>query len=290
MENSFSFFEMTVGMAFDYFAKEAVDIAVIEVGLGGRLDSTNIIVPEISLITNIGYDHMDILGDTLDKIAFEKAGIIKKNVPVVVSELQPEIAWVFKQVAEDNNSELTFASELSFPEYKTSLAGAYQKRNVKGVLATLDRLPGYSINGSHIEKGLLNVQLNTGLQGRWQQLGSDPKIICDTAHNKDGLLLVLDQLLKEKYHQLHLVLGFVKEKNLDDILPLFPQNAKYYFCKPNIPRGLDPKILAETAKKYKLRGTVYSSVSKAYKAAKKHASKEDLIFVGGSTFVVAEVL
>jgi len=288
--NSFSFFEMTVGMAFDYFTKEAVDIAVIEVGLGGRLDSTNIIVPEISLITNIGYDHMDILGDTLDKIAFEKAGIIKQNVPVVVSERQPEIAWVFEQVAKRNNAELTFASEMSFPEYKTSLTGTYQKRNLNGVLETLAQLPGYCIQSSHIEKGLLNVQLNTGLQGRWQQLGSNPKIICDTAHNKDGLILVLEQLLKEEYNRLHIVLGFVKEKDLGTILPLFPQNAIYYFCKPNIPRGLDAEILAVMAKKYNLQGTVYSSVAEAYTAVNEQASKDDVIFVGGSTFVVAEVL
>ncbi len=288
--NTLSFFEMTVGMAFDYFAKEAVDIAVVEVGLGGRLDSTNIITPEISLITNIGYDHMDMLGDTLEKIAAEKAGVIKQNVPVVVSEHQPEIAWVFEEMAKAKSAELTFADQKNFPVYSSSLLGAYQKRNIKGVLETLNRLKGFKVDASHVENGLLNVNSNTGLQGRWQVLGENPKIICDTAHNKEGLILVLDQLMRQDYDRLHLVLGFVKEKDLDHILPLFPRNATYYFCKPNIPRGLDAEILSLRAKKYNLVGAVYSSVSEAYKAVNEEASETDLIFVGGSNFTVAEVL
>ncbi len=288
--HSFSFFEMTVGMAFDYFAKEKVDIAVIEVGLGGRLDSTNIIIPEISLITNIGYDHMDLLGDTLEKIAAEKAGIIKQDVPVVVSEYQPEIAWVFREKANEKRAKLTFASQKKLPSYTTSLLGDYQKRNIKGVLVTLDKLKNYKVDETHIKKGLQNVAINTGLQGRWQLLGENPKVICDTAHNKEGLSLVLAQLLKENYKTLHFVLGFVKEKDLDAILPLFPKNASYYFCKPNISRGLNAEILLEKAKKYNLKGRGYTSVMEAYKAVNEQASKADLIFVGGSNFTVAEVL
>lgn len=288
--HSFSFFEMTVGMAFDYFAQEKVDIAVIEVGLGGRLDSTNIIIPEISLITNIGYDHMDLLGDTLEKIAVEKAGVIKQHVPVVVSEYQPEIEGVFREKANEKMAELTFASQKKLPYYATSLLGDYQKRNIKGVLVTLDKLNNFKVDETHIKKGLQNVAMNTGLQGRWQLLGENPKVICDTAHNKEGLSLVLAQLLKENYKTLHFVLGFVKEKDLDAILPLFPKNATYYFCKPNISRGLNTEILLEKAKKYNLNGRCYATVMAAYKAVNEQASKADLIFVGGSTFTVAEVL
>lgn len=291
LENhSFSFFEMTVGMAFDYFATEEVDIAIIEVGLGGRLDSTNIITPEISLITNIGYDHIDMLGGTLDKIAFEKAGIIKQSVPVVVSEHQPEIEWVFRKTANEKAAALTFASTVEHPQYTTSLLGDYQQRNIKGVLETLKRLNGFNVEAVHIQNGLQNVNVNTGLQGRWQILKQSPKVICDTAHNKEGLVLVLEQLLKQEFEQLHFVLGFVKEKDLDLILPLFPKNATYYFCKPNIPRGLEGQILATSAKKHGLEGKVYNSVLEAYEAVNEEASKTDLIFIGGSNFTVAEVL
>jgi dihydrofolate synthase/folylpolyglutamate synthase len=286
----FSFFEMTVGMAFDYFAKETVDIAVIEVGLGGRLDSTNIITPEVSLITNIGFDHMDILGDTLEKIATEKSGIIKGRVPVVVSEYQADIAWVFEEKAHEKSAGLTFASQTELPEFRTSLLGDYQKKNIKGVLVTLDKLKNFKVDSIHIRKGLQNVTGNTGLQGRWQLLGENPKIICDTAHNKEGLSLVIAQLLKESYKTLHVVLGFVKEKDLDAILPLFPENAIYYFCRPNIPRGLDAEVLQVKAEQYQLYGKVYSRVCEAYTVVNQQASKEDLIFVGGSTFTVAEVL
>lgn len=288
--NRFSFFEMTVGMAFDYFAKEKVDIAVIEVGLGGRLDSTNIITPEIALITNIGYDHMDMLGDTLDKIAFEKAGVIKENVPVVVSEYQRDIAWVFEKRAKEKSAELSFASKSDLPPYTTSLLGDYQQRNIKGVLETLNRLPGFVVKSEDIQKGLRHVNRNTGLQGRWQVLKENPKVICDTAHNKEGLVLALEQLMKQPFERLHLVLGFVKEKDLDAILPLFPKNANYYFCKPNIPRGLDARILAHSAKKFGLDGKVFASVQDAYKAVNEDASYCDVIFVGGSNFTVAEVL
>ncbi len=290
VSNRFSFFEMTVGMAFDYFAKEEVDISIIEVGLGGRLDSTNIIIPEISLITNIGYDHMDMLGDTLEKIAFEKAGIIKEHIPVVVSEYQIEIASVFKKIANEKSAKLTFASTSSFPDYTTSLLGDYQQRNIKGVLETLRGLNGFKVDAVHIQNGLQNVNVNTRIQGRWQILQENPRVICDTAHNKEGLVLVLKQLQEQRFKQLHLVLGFVKGKDLDEILPLFPKKATYYFCKPSIPRGLDAEILAAKAKKYDLKGMAYDSVNEAYEAVNEAASKADLIFIGGSNFIVAEVL
>lgn len=288
--NSLSFFEMTVGMAFDYFSKEKIDIAIIEVGLGGRLDSTNIITPEVSLITNIGNDHADMLGDSLPKIAFEKAGIIKKGVSVVVSEYQPEVASVFKKVSKSRIASLVFASRQNYPIYKTDLLGSYQNKNIKGVLATLKTLKGFSINDAHIEQGLLKVSYNTGLMGRWQLLGKNPKIICDTAHNKEGLQLVLNQLKEEDYQRLHIVLGFVKDKNMESVLPLFPKNAQYYFCKPNIIRGLDVTILKEKAAVFNLKGESYPSISAAYNAAKKNASVKDLVYIGGSNFVVAEVL
>lgn len=285
-----SFFEMTVGMAFNYFSESAVDIAIIEVGLGGRLDSTNIITPEVSLITNIGYDHTDVLGSTLPEIASEKAGIIKTGIPVVVSEYQSETASVFEDVAKENKASLLYASEQDYPSYKTDLLGAYQRKNVKGVLATLNALKGFSLSDIHLKTGLLAVSSNTGLMGRWQLLGEKPKIICDTAHNKEGLELVLTQLKQEKFSKLHVVLGFVKEKDLDGILLLFPKKAQYYFCKPNIDRGLDVKILQEKAANYNLNGTIYPNVKEAYKAAKDNALTSDFIYIGGSTFVVAEVL
>jgi len=289
-ENKLSFFEMTVGLAFAYFAKQQVDIAIVEVGLGGRLDSTNIIKPEISLITNIGMDHTDMLGDTLAKIAFEKAGVIKENTPVVISEHQKEIVEVFTEVAKSKNAKLVVASEKEYPEYKTSLLGHYQKKNIKGVLAVLYTLDDFVIKEKHIVKGLLQVVENTGLMGRWQELGLAPKIICDTAHNKEGLELVLNQLKNEEYEELHIVLGFVKDKNLETVLPLFPKEANYYFCKPAIQRGLSAKTLKESAAKYDLLGEKYNSVSEAYLTAKQRATQRDFIFIGGSNFIVAEVL
>jgi dihydrofolate synthase/folylpolyglutamate synthase len=289
-DHQLSFFEMTVAMAFDYFAKEKVDIAIIEVGLGGRLDSTNIIKPEVSLITNIGLDHTDMLGDTLDKIAFEKAGIIKNGVPVIVSEYQEEIAEVFQNIARSKQAKLLFASSLELPNYKTDLLGNYQSKNIKGVVAVLKTLKDFIVEEEHIKAGLQHVIQNTGLLGRWQVLGQQPKIVCDTAHNKEGLRLVLDQISQEEYDTLHIVLGFVKDKNLDVVLPLFPKQANYYFCKPNIPRGLDGDALQNEATNFGLKGDVHYSVDAALKAAKKDATATDLIFIGGSNFVVAEVV
>ncbi|TCP22901.1 dihydrofolate synthase/folylpolyglutamate synthase [Tenacibaculum skagerrakense] len=289
-ENQLSFFEMTVGMAFEYFAKEKVDVAVIEVGLGGRLDSTNIITPEISVITNIGMDHVQILGDTLEKIAFEKAGIIKHTIPVVIGEKQIEIQEVFKAKAQECNAEIIFASDEVKEEYKTDLLGSYQKHNTKTAVAALGKVEGFVIKPNHIVNGLLNVKNNTGLRGRWEVLSEKPKVICDTAHNKEGLTYVLQQLEKENYDNLHVVLGVVSDKDLDEILPLFPKSATYYFSKPNIPRGLSVEILKNKSKKYGLLGDSYDSVLSAYDEAVRNSSPADLVFVGGSTFTVAEVL
>ena len=289
-ENQLSFFEMTVGMAFDYFAQEKVDVAVIEVGLGGRLDSTNIIIPEISVITNIGMDHVQILGDTLEKIAFEKAGIIKHTIPVVIGEKQIETQEVFKAKAQECNAEIIFASDEVKEEYNTDLLGSYQKHNTKTAVAALGKVEGFVIKPNHIVNGLLNVKNNTGLRGRWEVLSEKPKVICDTAHNKEGLTYVLKQLEKENYDNLHVVLGVVSDKDLDEILPLFPKNATYYFSKPNIPRGLSVEILKNKSKKHGLLGNSYDSVLSAYDEAVRNSSPTDLVFVGGSTFTVAEVL
>ncbi|WP_339886004.1 folylpolyglutamate synthase/dihydrofolate synthase family protein [Polaribacter vadi] len=284
-----SFFEMTVGLAFDYFADENVEIAIIEVGLGGRLDSTNIITPEVSVITNIGLDHTQFLGETLPEIAFEKAGIIKNNIPVIIGEKQAEVVAVFKKKAKECHSEIFFASDDQHP-YKTDLLGDYQKSNTKTVVAAIQQLKGFQVSKEDIVNGLLNVVKNTNLKGRWQILQEHPKVIADTAHNKEGLEIVLQQLKKEKYNQLHIVLGVVSDKKLEEVFPLFPKSATYYFCKPDIPRGMSEKILKEAAYKYHLIGNSFDSVNQAFEMAKRRAGNEDVVYVGGSTFVVAEIL
>ncbi|TDE29266.1 bifunctional folylpolyglutamate synthase/dihydrofolate synthase [Flavobacterium ranwuense] len=291
--NDMSFFEMTVGLAFDYFAKEKVDIAVIEVGMGGRLDATNIITPLVSVITNIGLDHTQFLGNTLEAVAFEKAGIIKPNIPVIIGEYTPETKPVFLAKAKECNSEIYFAPDLISETYPSDLIGDYQMHNKKTVLQTVSVLNSqneFKITPENTKSGLLNVAKNTGLQGRWQQLGEFPKVICDTAHNKNGLEIVLNQIQKEYFDTLHIVLGVVNDKDLDEILPLFPKKANYYFCKPNIPRGLDVLILKQKAATFELKGEVYNSVSEAYRKAIENAAKSDFIYIGGSTFVVAEIL
>ncbi len=287
-----SFFEMTVGLAFKHFAKKEVDIAIIEVGLGGRLDSTNIITPLVSVITNIGLDHTQMLGNTLEEIAFEKAGIIKNNIPVIIGEKQKNTTVVFENIAKKNNSTLYYASENIKVELKSDLKGNYQKYNIKTTIQTINVIIGLGlkITKKNIINGLLNVVKNTNLKGRWQILKTTPKVICDTAHNKEGLLLVLNQLKNEAYKKLHIVLGVVSDKDLDTVLPLFPKNAIYYFCKPNIPRGLEVSILKEKAKSFNLIGNEYVSVNQAYKSALINADNKDVIFIGGSTFVVAEVI
>ena len=290
-EYHLSFFEMTVGMAFSYFENEKVDIAVIEVGLGGRFDSTNIITPEVSLITNISKDHTDILGDTLPKIAFEKAGIIKRNVPVVISEYQEETAPVFIAKAKEMNAPIIFANHIE-TSLTTDLQGAYQEKNIKGVIAVTELLihQGWDITPENIAQGLLHVVHNTNLKGRWQTLGSYPTIVCDTGHNVGGLTYVMEQLKKQTYTHLHIVVGFVKEKDVNSVLELFPKEATYYFCSPAIARGLNVDTLKEIATTKGLQGERYSSVAEALNAAKAQALPTDFIFVGGSTFVVAEVV
>ena len=285
-----SFFEMTVGLAFDYFAEEKVDIGVIEVGLGGRFDSTNIITPEVSLITNISKDHTDILGNTLPEIAFEKAGIIKKNTPVVISEYQEETAPVFVKRAKEEKAPIVFANELT-TNLTTDLQGIYQEKNIKGVIAVIDFLKhqGWDISDENLKNGLLNVVKNTHLKGRWQTLSTHPTVVCDTGHNIGGLTYVMEQLKKQNYTQLHIVIGFVKEKDVKGVLELFPKEAHYYFCSPNIKRGLAVEILKEIATAKGLKGEAYSSVQEAVSAAKAKAQPTDFIFIGGSTFVVSEL-
>ncbi|TRX40003.1 bifunctional folylpolyglutamate synthase/dihydrofolate synthase [Flavobacterium restrictum] len=291
--NEMSFFEMTVGLAFDYFVKEATDINIIEVGLGGRLDATNIITPLISVITNIGIDHTQFLGTTLEAIAGEKAGIIKPNIPVVIGEYTPETKPIFLAKAKENQAPIYFASELIAQTPPSDLQGDYQAHNKKTVLQTIAVLMAqkqYNVAPTNINLGLLHVVKNTGLLGRWQQLGKSPKIICDTAHNKHGLTIVMNQVQKEKFDTLHIVLGVVNDKDLDEILPLFPKKAIYYFCRPSIFRGLDVAVLAKKATEFNLNGTIFHSVSDAYQEACAKAQSTDFIYIGGSTFVVAEIL
>ena len=290
--NEMSFFEMTVGLALDYFAKEKVDIAIIEVGMGGRLDATNIITPLVSVITNIGLDHTQFLGNTLEAIAYEKAGIIKPGIPVVIGEYTPETKPVFLAKAKETRSEIYFASDFIQETYDSDLIGDYQAHNKKTVVQTISILNlqrTFKISEANIKSGLLKVVKNTGLEGRWQQLGEFPKIICDTAHNKNGLEIVMKQIQKEKFDTLHIVLGVVNDKDLNEVLPLFPNDAIYYFCKPNIPRGLDAAILQEEARKNDLLGDTHPSVADAYNKALQTATISDFIYIGGSTFVVAEI-
>jgi len=289
--NTLSFFEMTVGMAFDYFSKQKVDVAVIEVGLGGRLDSTNIITPEISVITNIGFDHMQFLGSTLEAIAIEKAGIIKPYVPVVIGETQVETEPVFRNIAEKNKAEIIFADQNPSEKYSSDLQGYYQSKNIVTVIQTIKELQkiGYHITHNQIKAGLLKVKDNTGLMGRWQELNANPKVICDTGHNKEGLTYVMHQISNEVFENLHIVFGVVNDKDLNSIIDILPKKAIYYFCKPDIPRGLEADILKKTFNNFGLYGSAYHSVNEAYKAALAHAKPNDFIFVGGSTFVVAEI-
>lgn len=304
-----SFFEITVAMCFDYFAEQKVDVAVIEVGLGGRLDSTNIITPIVSVITNIGFDHKDILGDTLEKIAYEKAGIIKAKVPVVISERQKAVEHVFIEKAESENAAIQFASDqfrvsegvkgltvfrnenLFIKELSLPLRGGYQFKNLPGVLATVDVLNGHGFNITHdsLVIGLEKVVSQTGLKGRWQQLGERPLIICDTGHNEDGVREVVRQIAQMKFDKLHIVWGMVRDKEVNSILSLLPKNARYYFCQASIPRAMDAYQLYERAATYNLSGEVIPKVDAAIKKAIQSAAEDDLIFIGGSTFVVAEI-
>ncbi|MBX2970605.1 MAG: bifunctional folylpolyglutamate synthase/dihydrofolate synthase [Cyclobacteriaceae bacterium] len=304
-----SFFEITVAMAFDYFAQQQVDIAVIEVGLGGRLDSTNVITPEISIITNIGYDHMDMLGDTLDKIAAEKAGIIKPNIPVVVSERQEEVANVFEEKAKLEQAPILFAdkpvaitqhggsvrAESIFQdqliEFEFPLLGSYQQKNIAGVLTALECLTDreFSISKEQVCVGMQQVISQTGLKGRWQILQKDPLVICDTGHNVDGIRSIVKQLATYSHKNLFIVIGMVKDKDHTAVFNLLPKEANYIFCQANIPRAMDAHALAGEAHAFGLNGEVVPDVNKALDHALQKAKSEDLIFVGGSTFVVAEL-
>ncbi len=311
-----SFFELTVAMAFDYFATQKVDVAVIEVGLGGRLDSTNIVEPEVSIITNIGLDHTNLLGNTIEKIAFEKAGIIKDKIPVIIGTKQKETSSVFESVAHLKHAELFYADKefiadysllgtdgkqlfnikkngiAVYPELKLDLNGIYQRYNLPAVLKAVELLvlKKWKIEHEHVYRGLQNTTKLTGLQGRWQIIGHNPQIVCDTAHNEDGIKQVVHQLENTAYKELHFVFGTVGDKNPEPVLKLLPQNAKYYFTKADIPRALDEKELMARAREFGLNGRSYKTVKKAFREAKKNAGFSDLIFVGGSTFVVAEIL
>ena len=284
-----SFFEYTTALAFQCFAQQKVDVAVVEVGLGGRLDSTNVITPELSVITNIGLDHTNILGDTIGKIAVEKAGIIKIGIPVLIGEKQLETEKVFEEIASKNSSKLSYAKSV---DILCDLNGIYQKKNIATAFSAIQLLKeqGWKIEDKAVEDGFLKVAKNTAFMGRWQVLGSNPMIVCDTGHNKEGVEYVVQQLAQEKYEQLHIVWGAVKDKDQSKVLELLPKNAIYYFCAPNLERAMSANELKELAQQKSLRGQSYSSVNDAFLEAKKAANAADFVFVGGSTFVVAEVL
>nr|WP_321358012.1 folylpolyglutamate synthase/dihydrofolate synthase family protein [uncultured Draconibacterium sp.] len=311
-----SFFELTVAMAFDYFADKEIDVAVMEVGLGGRLDSTNVITPDVSIITNIGLDHTNLLGDTLEKIAGEKAGIIKKDVPVVIGTTQKETTPVFNEKVQEVDTSIYFSDQeynvaysmLSmdgkqqlnvqkegedvYTELVLDLLGQYQHKNIPAVLKAVDLLnkKDYKITEDNLREGLKNVVTNTGLLGRWQVIGNNPLTVCDTGHNEDGIKSIVQQLKNTAYKQLHFIFGTVGDKDPGKVLALLPKQAKYYFVKADIARAMDADELAKRAKEFGLIGEVYSSVNEAYVKAQLVADKTDMIFVGGSTFVVAEVL
>ena len=311
-----SFFEMTAAMAFDYFKKGNIDVAVVEVGMGGRLDSTNIISPDLSVITNISLDHTHFLGNTKAQIAAEKAGIIKNDIPVVIGETDIETIEVFKGFAKDRNAKLIYADKLYqipfstfsaddmqimqvyssenvvFPDLKVSLLGWYQKKNTVTTLAACKTLieMGYKIDEIDIYKGMEKVQASTGLQGRWQILGHNPRTICDTAHNEAGVKAITEQIKNTPYKKLHVVWGMVNDKDTNSILSILPTDATYYFTKANIPRSLDEKLLWQKAKKSNLKGNSFPNVKTALNEARKNSTPNDLIFIGGSTFIVADIL
>ena len=304
-----SFFEMTVALAFAYFADNQVDIAVIEVGLGGRLDSTNVITPELSVITNISLDHVSMLGDTLPLIAFEKAGIIKKQIPVVIGESHIETNDVFQAKAKQENAPIIFADtifevkrknhlfdiyknkKLFFADLENSLLGDFQLKNVATVFQSVEQLrqSGFRINDENIRDAFRDLQKMVKFIGRWQKLSEKPLIIADSGHNEAGVKAAVNQLKTLVYNNLYIITGFVNDKDVNKILALYPQNATYFFAKANIPRGLDAQILTEQAKGFGLNGRAYSSVKNAFRAAKKRAEPDDLILVLGSIFVVGEI-
>jgi dihydrofolate synthase/folylpolyglutamate synthase len=300
-----SFFELTMEMAFDWFATAGVDIAVIEVGLGGRLDSTNIIAPELSIITNISFDHMQFLGDTLPQIASEKAGIIKPNTPVVIGEAEGEVKEVFVRKAREVGAPLYFAEECfqltpsengfsckKYDELDVQLKGIYQQKNMATVLTAVDLLreKQIALSDEAVRTGLSHVTDLTGLQGRWQILQTHPTIVCDTGHNEAGIRCIVQQLSEQKYDRLHIVFGMVNDKDISTVLSLLPKNATYYFTQAAIPRALDAQKLYDSAQKHNLNGKIFTSVASAIEAAKEAANEDDFIYIGGSTFVVAEAI
>jgi len=291
-DNSFSFFELSVGLAFEYFNINSVDIAIIEAGMGGRLDSTNIISPQVSVITNISYDHTQFLGDTITKIAKEKAGIIKKGIPVIIGENKKEITDLFINIAKQKESEILFADKLIDKQYDCDLKGVYQKMNIKTSVQTINELVklGFIISEQNIVDGLKNIKTNTGILGRWEIIGKDPLIICDVAHNHEALSIVLNHLISMEYNKIHFVIGFVNDKNLNSIIDLFPMHAEFYFTKPNIERGMDQLELQNLFKSKNRIGNSFSNVKLALKSALNMSKKDDIIYVGGSTFVVAEAM
>jgi len=289
--NNLSFFEMTVGLAFDYFSKNKVDIAIIEVGMGGRLDSTNIINPILSIITNISLDHTRFLGSNISDIAKEKAGIIKDNIPVVIGQTQQEISPIFTDIAKSKNSEIIFADHSIYDTYDCDLKGDYQKKNIITVLKSTEILKhlDYKINDSHIKTGLNNVSNNTGLQGRWQVIQRKPMIICDTAHNEAALGEVISQLMDMEYSDLHFIIGFSNDKNLKKISKIFPEDSKYYFVQSKVGRARDAKEVRDIFKLNNRCGDYYKSIENTIKYVKGVSKENDIIFIGGSTFVVSEI-
>ena len=292
IEQQASFFEIAIAMSFEYFAQQNVDIAVIETGLGGRLDSTNIIQPELAVITNIGLEHTQFLGDTLEKIAFEKGGIIKVNTPIVIGETTIETKAVFAEIAKERNAEIIFAEDKFFQDLPSDLKGSYQVKNRRTVLTAIEQLQkqGWNISEDNIKSGLLNVVKNTNLRGRWDVLNQNPLVVADTAHNPHGLLEIANQINEQPYNQLHLVLGFVNDKDVAQSLSFFPKMATYYFCEPDVPRKLPIDELRNVVPKELKDIHYFDTVEKALKAAKGAALENDMIYIGGSTFVVAEAI
>lgn len=286
-----SFFELTTALAFKYFAEEKIDIAVIEVGLGGRLDCTNIITPILSVITNISFDHTQFLGNTLAQIASEKAGIIKHQDPVVIGETTKETRPVFENKAKEMDAPIFFAEEIDRSEcnqYEFELKGSYQKKNLRTILCATKRLP--FIHPEHIQKGLTNVCKNTGLMGRWQTLSTNPLIICDTGHNVGGWKYLAPQISSVPCDRLHIVFGMVDDKDIRNVLSMLPKNAVYYFTQANNHRAIPAQQVGELAKEYGLSGNTYPTVAQAYEEAKSSASEKDFIFIGGSSYIVADLL
>ena len=287
-----SFFEWGVALALHWFREQHTDIAVIECGLGGRLDSTNVVTPEVSVITNIGWDHADLLGDTLEKIAGEKAGIIKPGIPVIIGEAEGAVAEVFRQRVKEVAAPIHFTDQTTLLPYELDLPGPHQQRNARTALAALYLLQqqGWNITEAHIRAGLAHVQANTGFAGRWQTLSQHPHTIADIGHNADGLMIVNEMLSHTPHDRLHIVLGTVNDKDLGRMLALLPKEAIYYFCKADIPRGLDAVELKQLARGHGLSGNAFPSVREALTAGQRAAKVNDLVLVTGSAFVVAEVV